>query len=116
NPRDIKVELAKSIIADFHSQSDAVRAEEDFVKKFRLKEVPDEVAELTEQPGKWKLIELLSKHGLTSSKAEARRLVEQGGVQINGERQTSDSEVDITQEGILIKIGKRRFYRMRSGE
>ena len=116
NPRDIKVELAKSVIADFHSREDAVRAEEDFVRKFRLKEVPEDVEDLFEQPGNWKLVDLLSKHSLTPSKAEARRLIEQGGVQINGERQTKlDCEVSVTQEPLLIKIGKRRFYRLRSG-
>jgi len=115
NPRDLKVELAKLIIADFHSQDDATRAEEDFVKKFRLKEVPDEVEELTDQPGKWKLVDLLNKHGMTSSKAEARRLIEQGGVQVNGDRQTqSDCEVELAGQPVLIKIGKRRFYRLRS--
>ena len=115
NPRDIKAELAKSIIADFHSKEDAVRSEEEFIRRFRLKEVPEEVEELYEQPGKWKLVDLLNKNNLTPSKSEARRLIEQGGVQINGERQTQpDCEVDITEEPILIKIGKRRFYRLRS--
>src|SRR3984893_1430872 len=51
NPRDIKAELAKSIIADFHSKEDAVRSEEEFIRRFRLKEVPEEVEELYEQPG-----------------------------------------------------------------
>ena len=91
------------------------KAEEDFVRRFRNKEVPEEVEELSEQPGKWKLVDLLNKNNLTTSKSEARRLIEQGGVQINGERQTlPDCEVDITEEPILIKIGKRRFYRLRS--
>jgi len=115
NPRDVKAELARTIIADFHSEEDATRAEAEFVSRFRLKEVPEEIEELFEQPGKWKLVDLLSKNNLTPSKSEARRLIEQGGVQINGERQTqTDFEVDITEEPILIKIGKRRFYRLRS--
>jgi tyrosyl-tRNA synthetase len=115
NPRDVKVELAKLIIADFHSQEDATNAEEDFVRRFRNKETPDDVEELREQPGKWKLVDLLNKNKLSASKAEARRLIEQGGVQINGERQTqADCEVEITEEPMLIKIGKRRFYRLRS--
>jgi tyrosyl-tRNA synthetase len=115
NPRDIKAELAKLIIADFYSIEDATRAEEDFVLQFRLKEVPQDVEELYQQPGKWKLIDLLTKNNLTTSKSEARRLIDQGGVQINGERQTQhDFEVDITAEPILVKIGKRRFYKLRS--
>jgi len=115
NPRDIKAELAKRIIADFHSEEAATRAEEEFVRRFRNKETPDEVEELNVQPGKWKLIDLLTTNKLTPSKSEARRLIEQGGIQINGERQTqADCEVEITEAPLLIKIGKRRFYRMRS--
>jgi len=115
NPRDIKAELAKRIIADFHSEEEATRAEEEFVRRFRNKETPDEVEELNVQPGKWKLIDLLTTNKLTPSKSEARRLIEQGGIQINGERQTqADCEVEITEAPLLIKIGKRRFYRMRS--
>jgi len=115
NPRDIKAELAKRIIADFHSEEEATRAEEEFVRRFRNKETPDEVEELKVQAGKWKLIDLLTTNKLTPSKSEARRLIEQGGIQINGERQTqADCEVEITEAPLLIKIGKRRFYRMRS--
>jgi tyrosyl-tRNA synthetase len=115
NPRDLKVELAKRIIGDFHSPAAAAAAEEEFVRRFRNKETPDEVEEKLAQPGKWKLVDLLNVNGLTPSKAEARRLIEQGGVQINGERQTQpDVEVEIVEEPILIKIGKRRFYRVRS--
>jgi tyrosyl-tRNA synthetase len=114
NPRDLKVELAKRIITDFHSLAVAAAAEEEFVRRFRNKETPDEVEEKWAQPGKWKLVDLLDVNGLTSSKAEARRLIEQGGVQINGERQTQpDSEVELLEEPILIKIGKRRFYHVR---
>lgn len=114
NPRDIKVELAKRIVADFHSPVDAQQAEEEFIRRFRNKETPDEVEDLYEQPGKWKLVDLLNKNSLTSSKSEARRLIEQGGVQINGERQTqADCEVEISEEPVLVKIGKRRFYRLR---
>jgi tyrosyl-tRNA synthetase len=114
NPRDLKAALAKQIIADFHSLDEAIRAEDEFTRRFRNKETPDEVEELKMQQGKWKLVDLLSMNDLTRSKSEARRLIEQGGIQINGERQTEpDCEVDITEEPILIKIGKRRFYRLR---
>ncbi|HEY6230519.1 MAG TPA: tyrosine--tRNA ligase [Pyrinomonadaceae bacterium] len=115
NPRDIKAELAKRIIADFHSEEAANSAEEEFVRRFRNKETPDEVEEVNVQPGEWKLIDLLTTNKLTPSKAEARRLIEQGGIQINGQRQSKpDCEIELTEEPILIKIGKRRFYRLRS--
>ena len=115
NPRDLKVELAKRIITDFHSKSAADAAEEEFNRVFRRKEVPDEIEELQVQPGKLSLADFLNVYGLTSSKAEARRLIEQGGVSINGERRTQpDYEVEIGDEPVIVKIGKRRFYRVRS--
>src|SRR5919199_2278282 len=107
NPRDLKVELAKRIITDFHSKAAADAAEEEFNRVFRRKEVPDEIEELQVQPGKLSLADFLNVYGLTSSKAEARRLIEQGGVSINGERRTQpDYEVEIGDEPVIVKIGK----------
>ena len=115
NPRDIKVELAKRIIIDFHSSSAADAAEEEFNRVFKRKEAPDEIEEIPAQPGTWGLADLLNINGLTPSKAEARRLIEQGGVSVNGERRTQpDYKVEVGDEPLLIKIGKRRFYSLRS--
>ena len=118
NPRDIKSDLAKVIIADFHSEEDAERAEEEFVKRFRNKETPDEVEERVlpaSQPNGWDLTNLLVSVGLAESKAEARRLVQQGGVSIDGERQASVNSVILWKPGMttLLKVGKRRFVRVR---
>lgn len=119
NPRDIKADLAKRIIADFYSQKDADEAEKEFVRRFRNKETPDEVEERTvsaNQPTGWDLIELLVTVGLAESKSEARRLVQQGGVSVDGERQGADRFGSVTQwkPGMtaLLKVGKRRFVRV----
>ncbi|HEV7843008.1 MAG TPA: tyrosine--tRNA ligase, partial [Pyrinomonadaceae bacterium] len=87
NPRDLKVELAKHIITDFHSTLLADKAEAEFNHIFRQKQAPDEIEEYVVQPasGKWKLPRLLLEAAMASSVAEARRLVEQGGVHVNGE-------------------------------
>src|SRR2546423_7824339 len=115
NPRDIKVELAKRIIIDFHSSSAADAAEEEFNRVFKRKEVPDEIETVEMSSGSWGLADLLNINGLTPSKAEARRLIEQGGVSVNGERRTQpDYKVEVGDEPLLIKIGKRRFYSLRS--
>lgn len=117
NPRDIKVELAKRIIADFHSAADAQRAEEGFNRIFRSKQAPDEIEERTVTYATWELKELLVELGLAASKAEARRLIEQGGVSVNGER--CDPKVnkhylfEPNKPGYDIKVGKRRFVRVR---
>ncbi|HEX8476555.1 MAG TPA: tyrosine--tRNA ligase [Pyrinomonadaceae bacterium] len=115
NPRDLKVELAKRIIADFHSQADADAAEEEFRRIFQRKETPDEIEERALASQTWKLPRLLVETGLAASMAEARRLIEQGGVRIDGERQSqSEVELELTRErDLLIQVGKRRFLRVR---
>jgi tyrosyl-tRNA synthetase len=86
NPRDLKVELAKRIITDFHSSTDAQAAEDEFNRVFKRKEVPDEIEERIIEAGIYKLTLLLAETALASSVGEARRLIEQGGVRIDGER------------------------------
>jgi len=115
NPRDIKAELAKSIIADFHSKEDATRAEEEFHRIFRRKQAPDEVEEVSLESGLWKLPHLLVDSGLAPSVAEARRLIEQGGVSLDGEKHLGhDREISVsTERALLIQVGKRKFLRVR---
>ena len=110
NPRDLKVELAKRIVTDFHSQAAAAAAEEDFVRRFRNKETPDEIEERTvpsQQPSGWDLSSLLVTVGLAESKAEARRLIQQGGVSVDGERQTAVNAVRAWDPGTsaTLKVG-----------
>lgn len=113
NPRNAKVALAKSIIKDFHSPEDARRAEEDFVSRFVKKEIPDEIEEFSIEKGVYKLADLLAITNLAASKGDARRLIEQGGVKINGER-ASDSKADVElNDEILLQVGKRRFLKVR---
>ncbi|HEX8920409.1 MAG TPA: tyrosine--tRNA ligase, partial [Pyrinomonadaceae bacterium] len=114
NPRDIKVELAKQLITDFHSAEDAGQAEEEFNRIFKRKEAPDEIERRAIEKGKWKLPRLLLDSNLVLSIAEARRLIEQGGVRLNGEKCTRvDYEVDLLNGGkILIQVGKRRFLEL----
>ncbi|MDT5268465.1 MAG: tyrosyl-tRNA synthetase [Acidobacteriota bacterium] len=118
NPRDFKIGLARHVISDFHSPEAATVAEEAFVRRFRKKEVPDEVEEKTVEAHAWKLPRLLVKTGLAPSMAEARRLIEQGGVRVNGERVSQpEAEVDVSSDPVLIplliQVGKRRFLRVR---
>ncbi|HJU91970.1 MAG TPA: tyrosine--tRNA ligase [Pyrinomonadaceae bacterium] len=115
NPRDIKVDLAKRIVADFYSKTDARKAEEDFNAMFRNKQTPDDVEQRELSSGLWKLPKLLVELALVPSMAEARRLIEQGGVYVEGERRTqSDFEVNLTADhAFLIQVGKRRFVRVR---
>ncbi len=115
NPRNLKVNLAKLIIADFHSTEDASAAEEDFVKRFVQKEVPDEIEQKQIAAGSYVLSQLLADVGLAASKGEARRLIEQGGVKVNTEKATSaNSEISVGSAGVLLQVGKRKFLKLLS--
>ncbi len=117
NPRDLKVALAKRVITDFHSAADADAAEDDFVRRFRNKETPDEVetVEVDADAGALPLSRLLHKTGLALSVAEGRRLVEQGGVRISGVKQSDPNVVVGAKSGeeFLVQVGKRRFLRVK---
>jgi tyrosyl-tRNA synthetase len=114
NPRDLKVELAKLVITDFHSAGDARRAEEEFNRVFKRKEAPDEIEERGVAAASWKLPRLLVETQLAPSMAEARRLITQGAVKVEGERRTQvDDEIELAGgRAILIQVGKRRFLRV----
>lgn len=109
NPRNAKVKLAKEIVGLYHSKKDADNAEKEFVEIFSNKGIPDDI-ETKQVKGKThKVIDLLADNELTSSKGEARRLIEGGGVRINGEKVSDvDAEIDITKE-TLLQVGKRKF-------
>jgi tyrosyl-tRNA synthetase len=115
NPRDLKVELAKRIIKDFHSQAEANAAEEEFNSLFKRKEVPEEIEECTVDATDWGLRALLVKTGLAASNAEAKRLIEQGGVSIDGHTIKVVNHIEPLKPGMIatIKVGKRRFLRVR---
>jgi tyrosyl-tRNA synthetase len=115
NPRDAKMRLAKEIIGQYHSEKTAVKAEENFVKTFQKKEVPDEIPELLIAAGEHSLIELLVAAKFAASNGEARRVILEGGVRVAGE-QIKDiaASVRITKDGTLIQKGKRHFVNVRA--
>lgn len=114
NPRDAKVRLAKFIIKDFHGEAAALAAEEDFNRRFVKKEIPDEIEEKVVTEANWKLAKLLVETDLAASAGEARRLIEQGGVKINNEKATNtNAEIELTGDGVLLQVGKRKFLRVR---
>ncbi|HVE57905.1 MAG TPA: tyrosine--tRNA ligase [Pyrinomonadaceae bacterium] len=114
NPRNLKVNLAKLIIKDFHSADAAEKAEEDFVARFVKKEVPDEIEETLVSAGNYNLADLLVQTNLAPSKKEARRLIEQGGVKLNGEKvSNTNAEIELKDE-ILLQVGKRKFLKIKA--
>ncbi|MBS1903673.1 MAG: tyrosine--tRNA ligase [Bacteroidetes bacterium] len=115
NRRNLKVRLAKEIIAQFFDEAAADAALERFEQMFVRKEVPDDIEELMLPSGESRnIVDLLVEAGLAPTKSEARRLIQGGGVSLNGEKVTSHQEgVTPTTEGIVLKVGKRRFLKLR---
>lgn len=112
SPRDFKARLAREIVAMYHSKKDAAKAEREFIRVFREKEQPSEVPGVRFKEKKLPLLELLLKAKLVSSKSEARRVILQGGVKVDGTVQKSWDISIALRKGILIQVGKRRFVRI----
>jgi len=115
HPRDLKVKLAKLIITDFHSAAEASAAEDQFDRIFREKQAPDDIKKcMLNYVGKKKVARVLVDVELAPSMAEARRLIEQGGVRINDDKVTqTDAEIEVSKQEFLIQVGKRRFLSVR---
>lgn len=116
HPRDLKSNLAKKIVADFHSQSAADQAEAEFIRRFRQHQAPSDVKtfKLTASGPKTRIADLLVATALAPSKAEARRLVTQGGVRLNGER-VADAATEVeTPSGaeFQLQVGKLNFLKV----
>jgi len=112
NPRNLKVRLAKEIVALYHDTKSADQAEKEFTEIFANKGLPDEIDTKKLGKSKWNIVDLLAETGLTSSKSEARRLVEGGGVKLDSEKVSSiEEEIDISEERLL-QAGKRKFLKV----
>ena len=108
NPRDIKILLAKEIITMYHSKEEANKAEQYFVNTFTKKEIPDEMPDFT--PSAYDVMTFLIESGLVESKGEARRVIEQGGVKVDG---TVVNSTDVTlDKGSVVQKGKIGFVRV----
>jgi tyrosyl-tRNA synthetase len=113
NPRDIKVGFAQEVVARFHSQAAAVAALQDFESRHHGG-IPDEMPEVTIDVTEAGLgiAQVLKQAGLTSSTSEALRMIEQGGVKVDGER-VSDRALTIAKGATVVaQVGKRRFARV----
>ena len=114
HPRDVKARFAKEIVARFHSASAAEQAQADFESRFREGEMPADIPEVTVNapPGGILISQLLKQAGLTPSTTEAQRMIEQGGVKLDGER-VSDKALKIPAgRTVIAQVGKRKFARI----
>jgi tyrosyl-tRNA synthetase len=114
NPRDIKVGFAQEIVTRFHDRAAADKALADFEARFRQHELPENIPEhtLVMDAEPIPLPQVLKRVGLTASTSEAMRMIDQGGVRLNGEK-VSDRAVALRRgEVVILQVGKRKFARV----
>ena len=113
NPRDLKERLASEIVRLVWGEKKATQAAQEFQRVFQEKNLPLHLPTVKlSSIGKMSLPELLVKAHLASSRSEARRLILQGGIKINQEKQTDEKKIIIPQKGMIIQRGKRRFVKI----
>ena len=111
NPRYIKRRLARTFITMYHNEEKAIKAEEEFDKVFIKKGVPDDIPEIKLNDKELSILDLILKVKFAPSKGEAKRLVTQGGVSINGEKVSDINSIIQIENGMILKVGKRKFIK-----
>jgi tyrosyl-tRNA synthetase len=114
NPRDIKIELAKEIISIYHTYEEAENCERDFKKQFTRKEIPENIPNTVLLENGKKLINLLKETGIIDSISEGKRLINQGGLSIDGNKiRNPDLILELrSNTSIIVKAGKRRYLKI----
>ena len=114
NPRDAKFELAREIVARFHSREAAQRAKEAFIARFRQGELPESIREVSiaTRDGVMGIAHILKEAGLVSSTSEAFRMIGQGAVRIDGERVEDKSLEVAAGSSRVFQVGKRKFAKV----
>jgi len=111
HPRDAKMQLAREIVSIFHGDEAADQAERHFRTVFQERELPPEMPTYPmESPAN--IVDLLADSGLAKSKSEARRLIQQGGVRLDGEKVKSIEQVIDIQEEAVLQVGRRKFTKL----
>lgn len=111
NPRDIKIELAKELIARFHDEAAAEAAHQEFNNRFQKGAVPDDMPELevASENGEIAIANLLKEAGLVASTSEAMRMIKQGAAKIEGEKVADNKLMIATGTTAVYQVGKRKF-------
>ena len=111
NPRDIKMKLAREIVALYYNKENTNEAEERFKKVFQKKQIPDNIMTVYVNRDSFDFAEIIVSNNIVKSKSEVRRLIAQGGVRINGEKIGDIKEISMEEE-IIVQIGKGKFLKI----
>lgn len=115
NPKDLKAKLARTIVADFWGEKEAEKAAEEFERVFKKRELPSEMEEITVKPVEVLLLDLMVEQNIFPSRGEAKRVIRQGGVYLDGQR-IEDIGLKINmkkQSEVFLKVGKKKFYKIK---
>lgn len=112
NPRDLKIKLAEEVVAIYHGQKTADKAKKEFESIFKEKKLPTKIPEFKIKEKKLNILDLMVKTNLSSSKAEAKRLVIQKGVKIDSKLEDDWKKIIEIKKGKVIQIGKRKFAKI----
>ncbi len=112
NPRDVKAELGWEIVREFYGEEEADKARKEFDRVFKEKQLPSEMPEFRTSESEIPIVDLITSAGMVGSRGEAKRLIKQGGVYVDGERIRDITEIVKIKNGSVIKVGKRKFVRI----
>jgi tyrosyl-tRNA synthetase len=114
NPRDVKIDLAKELIARFHDEDAATAAHQEFINRFQKGAMPDEMPELelTPEGGEIAIANLLKEANLVGSTSDAYRMIKQGAAKIDGEKVTDRNLVISSGNTAIYQVGKRKFAKV----
>lgn len=112
NPKEAKSILAKEVVKIWHGKGKAERAEREFERIFREKKLPTKIPSIEVSEKNLSILDLLMKAKLVQSKSEAKRLILQRGVKINGKLEKDWRKVIEIKKGMVIQVGKRRFSKI----
>jgi len=117
NPRDIKVMFAQEIVARFHDQTAAAKALADFEARFKQGALPEDMNEFQLEAGAQPIpiYQVVKQAGLTTSTSAAIRMIEQGGVRMDGEKVTDKNQQFPKGKPVILQVGKRKFARVTVG-
>jgi tyrosyl-tRNA synthetase len=112
HPRDIKMGLAREIVTIFHSPEAAHEAEQDFIRKFQERGIPDDMP-VEKLAAAERVIDLLARLDMAGSRGEAKRLIKNGGVRLDGQ-QIDDINMELVPASLpaVLQVGKRKFIRL----
>ena len=115
NPKMVKINLASELVRMYFGEKEAVKAKNNFESIFQKHEMPADIPEIMVSEGRTEIVDLLVKNNIVSSNAEAKRIIQQGGVTLDGNviaEWGRDLEI---KDGAILRVGPRRFYRIKTG-